>query len=87
MLRVDKYFRAHGPEREVRIYGRARSSIERVNSRLEEILFLDRPKVRGLRNVTIHTVLCVITMLLVAVAALRLGMPEKARCIASFGWG
>ena len=25
--------------------------------------------------------------LLVAVAALRLGMPEKAGCIASSGWG
>jgi len=87
VLRVDKYFRAHGPEREVRIYGRARSSIERVNSRLEELLCLDRPKVRGLRNITVHTALCIITMLLVAVAALRLGMPEKARCIASFGWG
>jgi len=42
VLRVDKYFRAHGPEREVRIYGRARSSIERVNSRLEDLLCLDR---------------------------------------------
>jgi len=87
VLRVDKYFRAHGPEREVRIYGRARSSIERVNSRLEDLLCLDRPKVRGLRNITVHTALCIITMLHVAVAALRLGMPEKARCIASLGWG
>ena len=59
---------------------------ERVNSRLEDLLFLDRPKVRGIRNITIHTALCIITMLLVAVAALRLGMPEKVRCNASFGW-
>ena len=87
VLRVDKRFRAHGPEREVRIYGRARSSIERVNSRLEELVCLDRHRVRGLRNVTVHVALCIIALLLVAVAALRLGVPEKVRCVASFGWG
>ena len=86
VLRVDSKFRAHGHEREVEIYGRARSSIERVNSRLEELVCLNRHRVRGLWNVSVHVTLCVIAMLLVAVAALRLGMPEKARCIASFGW-
>jgi transposase len=86
VLRVDKRFRAHGPEGEVEIYGPARSSIERVNSRLEELVCLDRHRLRGLRNVTVHTALCIIAMLLVAVAALRLGVPERARCIASFGW-
>jgi IS5 family transposase len=86
VLRVDKRFRAHGPEHEVRVYGRARSSIERVNSRLEDLVCLNGHRLRGLRNVTVHTALCVITMLLVAVAALRLGVPERARCIASFGW-
>jgi len=83
---VDRRFRAHGPEQEVRIYGWARSSIERVNSRLEELVYLNRHRLRGLRNITVHTALCIITMLLVAVAPLRLGMPEKARCIASLGW-
>jgi transposase len=86
VLRVDKLFRAHGPEGEVRVYGRARSSIERVNSRLEDLICLNRHRLRGLRNVTVHTAICIITMLLVAVAALRLGVPEDARCIASFGW-
>ena len=86
VLRVDRRFRAHGSEDEVRVYGRARSSIERVNSRLEDLVCLDRHRVRGLRNVTVHVALCIIAMLLVAVAALRLGVPEKARCIASFGW-
>ena len=47
---------------------------------------LDRHRVRGLRNVTIHVALCIIAMLLVAVAALRLGVPGKARSIATFGW-
>ena len=85
VLRVDRRFRVHGSEREVRIYGRARSSVERVNSRLEELVCLGRHRVRGLRNVAVHVALCIIAMLLVTVAALRLGMPEKARCIASFG--
>ena len=86
VLRMYKRFRAHGPEGEVRIYGRVRSSIERVNSRLEDLVCLNRHRLRGIRNITVHTTLCIITMLLVAVAALRLGVPEKARCIASFGW-
>ena len=86
VLRVDKFFRVYGLEEERRLYGLGRSSIERVNSRLEGQVCLDRHRVRGLRNVTIHVALCIIAMLLVAVAALRLGVPEKARSIATFGW-
>ena len=86
VLRVDRYFRVYGSEEERRLYGLGRSSIERVNSRLEGQVCLDRHRVRGLRNVTIHVALCIIAMLLVAVAALRLGVPEKARLIATFGW-
>ncbi len=86
VLRVDKFFRVYGSEEERRLYGLGRSSIERVNSRLEGQVCLDRHRVRGLRNVTIHVALCIIVMLLVAVAALRLGIPEKARSIATFGW-
>lgn len=83
---MDRRFRAHGPEREVRIYGWARSSIERVNSRLEELVCLNRHRFRGLSNIMVHVALCIISMLLVAVAALHLNMPEKARSIATFGW-
>jgi len=86
VLRVDRFFRVYGSEEERRLYGLGRSSIERVNSRLESQVCLDRHRVRGLRNVTIHVALCIIAMLLVAVAALRLGVPEKARSIATFGW-
>jgi len=86
VLRVDKFFRVYGSEEERRLYGLGRSSIERVNSRLEGQVCLDRHRVRGLKNVTIHVALCIIAMLLVAVAALRLGVPEKARSIATFGW-
>jgi hypothetical protein len=84
VLRVDKFFRVYGSEEERRLYGLGRSSIERVNSRLEGQVCLDRHRVRGLRNVTIHVALCIIAMLLVA--ALRLGVPGKARSIATFGW-
>jgi len=86
VLRVDKFFRVYGSEEERRLYGLGRSSVERVNSRLEGQVCLDRHRVRGLRNVAVHVALCIIAMLLVAVAALRLGVPEKARSIATFGW-
>jgi hypothetical protein len=45
---VDKRFRVHGPEGEAMIYGSVRSSIERVNSRPEGQVCLDRHRVRGL---------------------------------------
>ena len=82
---LDKHFRTHGPACERRIY-KQRASIERTNSRLKEQLSLNKHKVRGLRNIVIHVLLCIITMLLVAVAALRLNKPEKARSIAQLGW-
>jgi len=85
LLRVDKRFRTHGPACERRIY-RRRASIERANSRLKEQLSLNRHRVRRLRNIVIHVLLCIITMLLVAVAALRLNRPEKTRSIALLGW-
>lgn len=85
VLRVDRFFRASGPAEERRIYGLGRASVERVNSRLD-LVGLGDLKLRGLRNVMVHVVLCVIAMLLVAVAALRLGRPWKARSIVSFWW-
>lgn len=80
LLRVDKYFRTHGPIYEKRVY-RLRSSIERVNSRLKEQLSLERHRVRGLGRITVHALLCMIAMLLTAVIALRLNRPEKTRSI------
>ena len=78
LLRVDRFFRTHGPKREKRVY-RLRSSIERVNSRLKEQLCLENHKVQGLRRITIHSLLCLIAMLLNAVATVRLGVVKKAR--------
>ncbi len=85
VLRVDRRFRVHGPAEERRIYGLGRASVERVNSRLD-LVGLGCLRIRGLRNVMVHVVLCVISMLLVAVAALRLGRPWKARSLSSFWW-
>ena len=80
LLRVDRYFRTHGPADDKRVY-RVRSSIERVNSRLKEQLCLGKHRVRGLSRVTIHALICMIAMLLNAVAAFRLNRVEKARSI------
>ena len=85
VLRVDRFFRVSGPAEERRIYGLGRASVERVNSRLE-LVGLGDLKLRGLRNVMVHVVLCIIALLLVAVAALRLGRPWKARSVSSFWW-
>jgi transposase len=80
LLRVDRFFRTHGPASEKHDY-RLRSSIERVNSRLKQMLCLGNHKVRSLRRITIHSLFCLIAMLLNAVAAVRLGVAEKARSV------
>jgi transposase len=85
VLRVDRFFRTSGPAWERRIYGLGRASVERVNSRLD-MVGLGCLKLRGLRNVLVHVLLCIIVVLVVAVAALRLGRPWKARSLASFWW-
>ena len=80
LLRVDKYFTTHGPIYEKRVY-RLRSAVERVNSRLKDQLCLERHRVRGLKRITVHALLCMIAMLLNALAALRLNRVDKARSI------
>ena len=85
VLRVDRFFRTSGSAGERRIYGLVRASVERVNSRLE-FVGLGCLKLRGLRRVMVHVLLCIIVMLLVAVAALRLGRPWKAWSLVSFWW-
>ena len=80
---MDRFFRAQDPEHEVKVYGIARLSIERVNSKLKDLICLNGHHLRGLSDIVVHTALSVI-MLVIAVAALRRGVPEKARCIAFF---
>ena len=86
VLRVDRFFRVSGPVEGRRIYGLGRASVERVNSRLGLVGVCDF-RLRGLRSFLVHVLLCVVSMLLVAVAALRLGRPWKARSLYSFWWG
>jgi transposase len=78
LLRVDRYLRTHGSTEDKRVY-RLRSSVERVISRLKEQLCLEKHRVRGLRRITIHVLVCMIAMLLNALVALRLNRVEKAR--------
>jgi len=85
VLRVDRFFRTSGSDLERRVYGVGRACVERVNSRLE-FVGLDCLRFRGSRNVMVHVLLCIIVVLLVAVAAVRLGRPWKARSLASFWW-
>jgi len=80
LLRVDRFFRTHGAIVERRIY-RLRSCVERVNSRLKDQLCLERHRVRSLKQVSVHSLLCLIAMLLNAVAALRLDVADKARSL------
>jgi len=80
VLRVDKFFRVHGPSDEKRLY-KLRSSVERVNSRLKEQLDLGNHRVRGLKRMRVHALLCLIAMLLNAVAAVRMDKREEDRSI------
>jgi len=85
VLRVDRFFRTSGSASERRVYEVGRASVERVNSRLE-FVGLECLKLRGLRRVMVHVLLCIVVVLLVAVAAVRLGRPWKFRSLASFWW-
>ena len=84
LLRNDRYFRTYGSACERWIY-RQRATVERVNSRVKEHVDLNRHRVRGLKNVTTHALLCVIAMLLTALIALAMKKPESARSIAILG--
>jgi hypothetical protein len=79
-LRVDRHFKTHGSERLKSLY-RHKASAERAVSRLKEHLSLENHKVRGLRNIAIHVLLCIIAMLLTALTAIKLGKPEQIRSI------
>jgi hypothetical protein len=77
LLRVDRYFRTHGPADEKRVY-RFRSSVERVNSRLKDQLCLERHRAKGLNRIAVHSLFCLIAILLNAVTALTLHIADKA---------
>jgi len=78
LLRVDKKFRVHGPERLKRLF-RLRSSVERVNSRLAALL--GKITFKGLKAAATQVSYAVLSMLFIAWTAIKTGKPEKARSI------
>jgi len=83
VLRVGRDFVARGARRIVRLF-RKRWSIERLFGRAKEWLMLDGLRVRGLAQASIHVSLSLISMLAVALSAVRLGLPGLVRCIKGF---
>ena len=83
ILRIDKKFRSHGPQRLKAAY-KKRVAIERVFSRLKNLTSLTQHNLRGLAKITFHTQLCVLIMLLTAEAALNTHNKAKSRSIRYF---
>jgi transposase len=83
VLRVDRDFVARGAKRILTLF-RKRWSIERLFGRAKEWLLLDGLRVRGLTQVAIHVSLSLISMLAVALSAVREGKPGLVRCIKGF---
>ncbi|MGA3291365.1 MAG: transposase [Candidatus Bathyarchaeia archaeon] len=83
ILRVDRKFRSHGPQKFIRAY-RKRVAVERVFSRLKNLAGLTQHNLRGLAKVTFHSQLCSLIMLLAAQAAINTNNQTKARSIRYF---
>ena len=83
VLRVDRKFRSHGPQELRRAY-KKRVAVERVFSRLKNLVGLKEHNLRGLAKLTFHSQLCVIAMLLVAQAAVNTHKNSKSRSIRYF---
>jgi hypothetical protein len=81
-LRVGRDFVA-GSKRIVKLF-RKRWGIERLFGRAKDWLLLDCLRVRGMTQVSIHVSLSLVSMLAVAVTAVRSGMPRLVRCIKRF---
>ena len=82
-LRVGRDFVAKGSKRVVRLF-RKRWGNERMFGRAKNWLMLDGLRVRGMSEVVIHVSLSLISMLAVAVTAVRIGVPRLVRCIKRF---
>jgi transposase len=77
LLRVDKKFRAYGPEDQKREYHK-RPHIEAVYSFLKTQYSLATNKVRGLKNVTSYALFSLLCLVLNREAAENFGRPDKA---------
>ncbi|MGD0646014.1 MAG: transposase [Candidatus Bathyarchaeia archaeon] len=83
ILRVDRKFRSHGPQKFRRAY-RKRVVVERVFSRLKNLASLSQHNLRGLAKVTFHSQLCIIIMLLTAQVAISTHKLSKSKSIRYF---
>jgi hypothetical protein len=83
ILRVDRKFRSHGPQKFKTAY-KKRVAVERVFSRLKNLASLTQHNLRGLAKVTFHSQLCIIIMLLTAQAAINTHNNAKSRSIRYF---
>jgi len=83
VLRVDRKFRSHGPQRFKSAY-KKRVAVERVFSRLKNLAGLTQHNLRGLAKITFHSQLCVLIMLLTAEAAVNTHNKAKSRSIRYF---
>jgi hypothetical protein len=83
LLRIDKRFRSHGPQKLKTAY-KKRAAIERVFSRLKNLASLNQHSVKGLAKVTFHSQLCILIMLLTAQAAVNTNNKAKTRSIRYF---
>lgn len=78
LLRVDKFFRTHGPRRQVKLYHK-RSANERGNAWLKGFYGLEQLQTRGLENATIHVTLCVMASYIINIAAFKHKRPDLIR--------
>ncbi len=78
VLRVDRRFRSHGPAKLKQLY-RQRSTVERAISRLKHYFALKHLRTRGLRNALIHTLFCILAMLITALASILHGHTDLMR--------
>jgi hypothetical protein len=83
ILRVDRKFRSHGPQKFRRAY-RKRVAVERVFSRLKNLTDLTQHNLRGLAKITLHSQICILIMLFTAQAAINTHKLSKARSIRYF---
>jgi hypothetical protein len=83
VLRVDKKFKSHGPQELRRAY-KKRVAVERVFSRLKNLAGLKDHNLRGLANLTFHSQLCILIMLITAQAAVNTNKIGKTRSIRYF---
>src|SRR4030042_996821 len=82
-LRIDRKFKSHGPQKMRRAY-RKRVAVERVFSRLKNLVGLTQHNLRGLAKITFHAQLCLLAMLFTAQAALNTHKTGKIRNIRYF---